>query len=77
MGKEMTTMNNVTVVRELVKAPPIERIETVSKFGKDVKVYVEGKKYVYIQIGHSPDALFTPTHFKEWVKALQELAEQL
>jgi hypothetical protein len=70
-------MNDVKVIREPVKAPPIEGIRTISKHGKDVKVYLENKKYVYIQIGNSPDALFTPTHFKEWVKALQELAEQL
>jgi hypothetical protein len=70
-------MSNVTVIRELVKAPPIEKIKTVSKFGKDVKVYTEGKKDVCIQIGNSPNALFTPKHFKEWVEALQELAEQL
>jgi hypothetical protein len=72
----MKQMSNVTVIREPVKAPPIERIETLSAYGKKVKVIRE-KEDVYIQIGHSPDALLPPEHFKEWVKALQELAEQL
>jgi hypothetical protein len=69
-----TTMSNVTVIREPITTP-ITKIEVKSKY--DTVIGVQRHRNNEIVLLEQHGVILEKDTFKEWVKALQELAEQL